>query len=339
MSTRLTLTALLASLLVLACTTPGWDEGRDDDAEDDDDTTPLPGDSDGDGFAAIDQGGDDCDDANPLVYPGATENPSNTADDDCDGIIDEEIVITGADPDDGIIGGGTLVTLTGHAFTGVMAAISGRGAPPAPRGGGAAHQQQGTPRGPGCPGVWAPTGGGAARRALSVLDDGTIELVTPVGTVGDVDVTVSHAFDSDTLTDGFRYTGFVTNIDQATLPAGVEQTTTPGTPTAAFYGTVTDAGVTDVAGQGVGIEAEIGLGMQGWDPTAAPDSYSWFPASFDGDDGDGDRYTATITPETYGSYMVTFRFSADGGYNWTYADSDPGTALDPIEMSILHVTP
>jgi hypothetical protein len=37
--------------------------------------------------------------------------------------------------------------------------------------------------------------------------------------------------------------------------------------------------------------------------------------------------------------VVTFRFSDDGGYNWIYADSDAGTALDPIEMSVLHVIP
>ena len=226
-------------------------------------------------------------------------------DDDCDGITDEPVVITGLSPDNGIVGGGTLITVSGHAFTGVAAA----------------------------------TVGGLAPTAIQVLDDGTIELVAPAGTVGDVDVTVSHAFDDDTLTDGFRYTGSVTSIDQATIPAGIEQTTTPGTPSGAFYGTVTDAGVTDVVGQGAGITAEIGLGMQGWDPTAAPDSYTWFAASFDGDDGSGDRYTATLTPSTYGSYMVTFRFSQDGGYNWIYADSDPGTGLDPIEMSMLHVTP
>jgi hypothetical protein len=353
---RLALLALFSALLVLACTTPGWDDGRgdddtfpddddtvvddddtvvdddddvvvdddddvivddddsvddddvvvvdDDDAVDDDDDV-VPGDSDGDGFAAIDQGGEDCDDTNPLVYPGATENPSNTADDDCDGIIDEQIVITGVSPSNGIQGGGTLVTVTGHAFNGVAAA----------------------------------TVGGTAPTALSVIDDGTIELVTAPGTLGDVDVSVSHAFDTDTSVDAFRYTGAVTNIDQATLPAAVEQTTNPGTPSAPYLGTVTDSGVTDAAGQGIGIVAEIGLGMQGWDPTNAPDSYSWSAASFDADDGDGDRYTGTITPETYGSYVVTFRFSDDGGYNWIYADSDAGTALDPIEMSVLHVIP
>ncbi len=45
-------------------------------------------DRDGDGFFAITTGGDDCDDGNAAVHPGATE-ACNLRDDNCDGAIDE----------------------------------------------------------------------------------------------------------------------------------------------------------------------------------------------------------------------------------------------------------
>jgi len=47
----------------------------------------------GDGFAARALGGDDCDDIDPDVYPGAPERCDRTGDEDCDGLAD------GADPD------------------------------------------------------------------------------------------------------------------------------------------------------------------------------------------------------------------------------------------------
>lgn len=45
-------------------------------------------DQDGDGYAALDAGGDDCLDTDPSVHPGATE-AGDGVDDDCDGRIDE----------------------------------------------------------------------------------------------------------------------------------------------------------------------------------------------------------------------------------------------------------
>lgn len=45
-------------------------------------------DADGDGYTSVLDGGDDCDDDDPLVHPGAEEE-CNLADDNCDGTADE----------------------------------------------------------------------------------------------------------------------------------------------------------------------------------------------------------------------------------------------------------
>ena len=50
--------------------------------------TAQPVDADGDGYDAIVDGGDDCDDGDATVHPGATEH-CNLADDNCDGTADE----------------------------------------------------------------------------------------------------------------------------------------------------------------------------------------------------------------------------------------------------------
>jgi hypothetical protein len=59
------------------------------------DNRPTAEDNDGDGYDGPQVGGDDCDDHDPAVNPGATESCANRRDDDCDGAVD------GADEDCG----------------------------------------------------------------------------------------------------------------------------------------------------------------------------------------------------------------------------------------------
>ncbi len=96
----------LSFLVLLSACGPGQiivgDKGADAG-----DTGPVAGDQDGDGFAAMDAGGDDCDDLDALVYPGATESWYDSVDQDCDNWSDfdqdrdgEDLIGFGTDCDD-----------------------------------------------------------------------------------------------------------------------------------------------------------------------------------------------------------------------------------------------
>jgi hypothetical protein len=81
---------LLPLLLLPACFHPDKDDSeppQGDDTESPTDDTAPPIDADGDGYAE----GEDCDDDDPAVHPGAEEH-CDGVDEDCDGVVDEDAV-------------------------------------------------------------------------------------------------------------------------------------------------------------------------------------------------------------------------------------------------------
>jgi len=261
------------------------------------------GDNDGDGFAGTDAGGLDCDDDNAAIFPDALEDPDNGADDDCDGTTDEAVTLTGVAPSNGLAAGGTIVILTGTEFTDVTeVTVAG------------------------------------ATAEFDIESDTEIEIVIPAGTAGARDVVVGHALSSATATGGFTYTGTAHGLTDGVLQGAATATTSPGVPSDPYTASVEGPG-TAGSGQASGIVAEVGLGPQGFLPTDPPDSWSWFAASYVGDDGNTDQYSGPVTPPTFGTYSVAFRFSNDAGINWLYVDTNASTSLDALEMNQLEVVP
>jgi hypothetical protein len=111
-----------------------------------------------------------------------------------------------------------------------------------------------------------------------------------------------------------------TVADSAFLARPQLISSTPGQPTPRVYGRVYENGVTTTAGQGVNITGEAGFGPKGSLPTDS--TWTWFVATYDGDNGGSDVYYALMTAPAIGEYDVAFRFSLDAGSTWLYGDLD-----------------
>jgi hypothetical protein len=123
-----------------------------------------------------------------------------------------------------------------------------------------------------------------------------------------------------------------------------------GDATPVIYGRVWADGVTNVDPvDGTKILAQIGYGPADSNPFTDP-GWMWFPTEYNADCrtctedckpcGENYEYMATVTPTEAGAYIVAFRYSIDGGFNWQFGDLtiegvtdgsadgwDPATAL------------
>lgn len=87
-----------------------------------------------------------------------------------------------------------------------------------------------------------------------------------------------------------------------------------------IYGRIFEAGLTTSEGASSQVTAQVGYGPINSDPRTSP-AWIFTNASFNMQIGNDDEYQATFTaPCAEGSYSYVYRFSLDGGANWTYAD-------------------
>ncbi len=75
-------------------------------------------------------------------------------------------------------------------------------------------------------------------------------------------------------------------------------------------------GLTNPAGQGQGVLAEVGYGISGTLPSAWD---TWIAAEYVGDIGSNDQYAAGLVPEEIGTFQYVARFSTTQGRDWSYA--------------------
>jgi hypothetical protein len=102
--------------------------------------------------------------------------------------------------------------------------------------------------------------------------------------------------------------------------------------------------VTEGSGQGAGMVAEIGYGLEGQDPTGT--NWTWTPAAFKGDFFSNDEYEVVLpNPGTAGAYRFAYRFRVNGGA-YLYCDANgvvPGATegeqtFDTAKLGALTVT-
>lgn len=204
----------------------------------------------------------------------------------------------------------------------------------------------------------------------------TITYVAPNGAIeslandrGDIWVGASKAFDEHTATTTtqsisdlkFAFVGGAGTIqldniliedippvpplaDYTILQFPSSTSTNSGQATGQIYGRISEAGVTEIPGASASVTAELGYGPLGSDPRTSP-SWTYLPAAFNTQIGNDDEYVATINPgfpPSTTQYAYTYRFSLDGGTNWTYADLDgngtnSGLTFDPAQLGTLTV--
>jgi hypothetical protein len=135
-------------------------------------------------------------------------------------------------------------------------------------------------------------------------------------------------------------TGVWQEANVATLVSPATITMNAGDTTPSILGTLYDSGVTETAGAGVGVVAQLGYGAFGSDPRFA--TWTWLPVTYYSQLGTADEYTGSFSIATPGTYAYTYRFSLDNGGTWTAADlagdgSNPAVAFIPSDIGTLIV--
>ena len=109
-----------------------------------------------------------------------------------------------------------------------------------------------------------------------------------------------------------------------------------GRTTAAVYGRVFVAGITDASGPGSGVEMQAGYGPVAAAPSAS--TWQWFASAFNVDvEGGGDEYRAAFTAPAAGTYGYAYRARVGTG-PWSYCDRDgSGNGYDSASSGVMTV--
>lgn len=139
-------------------------------------------------------------------------------------------------------------------------------------------------------------------------------------------------------------TGTSAEADYCNLQFPATLNATTGQPTSMIFGRLFEAGVTEAAGAPAGVLAQVGYGPASSDPTIST-AWRWVTASFTMQVGNDDEFaTSVVAPSVPGSFAYTFRFSFDGGQQFTYCDldgagSNAGLTFSSAQLGTMTVTP
>lgn len=215
------------------------------------------------------------------------------------------VSVSGVEPDNGVAGGGEMLTITGGPFTGTSDVQID----------------------------------GVSCISWLVVDDGHISCETPPHEPAFVRLTVWRDGGHGTLTAGFRFTGeddFLA-VTWAALHWPPSVSCSAGVVMETITGRASAPGFTDPAGPpGSSVVAEVGWGPPATHPGRDP-GWVWVDAPWFADiEGGPDEFRVAPTCPTAAVWALAFRCSADGGLTYLYGDSGVGTA-DGFDVSDLVV--
>jgi hypothetical protein len=170
----------------------------------------------------------------------------------------------------------------------------------------------------------------------------TVILSTAIALVGIVvncQAQYAQLSTSDHFSTHARAKSLVNECDLCTLGSPIWTQSDTGILTTPLFAQIFELGITEPAGGSPFVTAQVGRGPQRSDPRTGP-GWVWTSAFFNGQIGNNDEYQGSFIAPLDGAYSYTFRFSLDGGVNWSYADLDgnsSGATFSTLQLGTLYV--
>lgn len=125
------------------------------------------------------------------------------------------------------------------------------------------------------------------------------------------------------LPGALNETGLPAEADYCVIQYPPSLDVAAGVASVAIYGQMYEAGRTDATagGPAPGVLVQLGYGPAGSDPRTSH-AWSFAAVTFNVEVGNNDEYAGSLTIGTAGAYAYAYRFSFDGGANFTYCDTN-----------------